>query len=77
MFAGASTFNRPLNEWDVSAVTNMDYMFNDAKSFNNNSMTLSEWNIQNVSTCDQFRKGSMLKNDLVPKLKKYCSPGGR
>ena len=32
MFASATSFNQPLNKWDVSKVTNMGYMFEDAES---------------------------------------------
>ena len=34
MFWGAESFNQPLNKWNVSNVTNMNYMFEDATSFN-------------------------------------------
>ena len=34
MFMGSLSFNQPLNNWDVSNVTNMWYMFLDATSFN-------------------------------------------
>ena len=34
MFRGASSFNQPLNNWDVSKVTDMADMFNGARSFN-------------------------------------------
>ena len=34
MFAGAMSFNQPLNDWDVSNVTEMSEMFESATSFN-------------------------------------------
>ena len=34
MFGNATLFNQPLNNWDVSSVTNMIMMFSCAKSFN-------------------------------------------
>ena len=34
MFNGASSFNQPLNKWDVSKVTGMGDMFSGATSFN-------------------------------------------
>ena len=36
MFTSASSFNGDLSKWDVSKVTNMDYMFADAASFEQN-----------------------------------------
>ena len=32
MFEAARSFNQPLNDWDVSKVTNMECMFYDAES---------------------------------------------
>ena len=34
MFDNASSFNQPLNKWNVSKVTDMTCMFMDASSFN-------------------------------------------
>ena len=34
MFNGASSFNQPLNNWNVSKVKNMAVMFEGARSFN-------------------------------------------
>ena len=41
----AKSFNQPLNNWDVSKVTNMSYMFRGARSFN---QPLDNWNVSNV-----------------------------
>ena len=38
-------FNQPLNNWNVSNVTNMYGMFNNAESFN---QLLNNWNVSNV-----------------------------
>ena len=46
MFAGANSFNQPLNNWNVSNVTNMNYMFENATSFN---QPLNKWNVSNVT----------------------------
>ena len=34
MFWGATSFNQPLNNWNVSKVTYMEEMFEEATSFN-------------------------------------------
>ena len=39
-------FNQPLGNWDVSNVTDMSGMFNDANLFN---QPLSNWNVSNVN----------------------------
>ena len=36
MFYGAESFNQPLNNWDVSNVRDMRFMFCYANSFNQN-----------------------------------------
>ena len=39
-------FNQPLNNWNVSNVTNMNWMFHTAESFN---QPLNNWNVSNVT----------------------------
>ena len=46
MFYLASAFNRDLNKWDVSKVTNMEDMFSYASSFNQD---LSRWDVYAVT----------------------------
>ena len=46
MFAGASSFNQPLNKWNVSNVTDMGFMLQRAYSFN---QPLNNWNVSNVT----------------------------
>ena len=41
MFAGASSFNRPIEHWDMSTVTTVESMFEGATSFN---QPLASWN---------------------------------
>ena len=57
---GASSFNQPLNKWNVSKVTYMRFMFLDAKSFNK---PLNKWNVSNVEdmlsmfqNCEDFNQ---------------------
>ena len=45
MFDGATSFNQPLNNWDVSKVASMTNMFTGAESFN---QPLNKWNVSNV-----------------------------
>jgi surface protein len=42
MFSGATSFNQPLNTWDVSNVASMGWMFSDAESFNQD---ISSWDV--------------------------------
>ncbi|MCC5908491.1 MAG: BspA family leucine-rich repeat surface protein [Balneolaceae bacterium] len=46
MFSGASSFNQPLDGWDVSKVTNMRSMFQNADSFN---QPLDSWDVSKVT----------------------------
>jgi len=46
MFYQATSFNEPLNHWDVSVVTNFQGMFSGASSFN---QPLNEWNTANAT----------------------------
>ena len=46
MFYGATAFNQPIGNWDVSNVTNMVYMFNNASAFNQD---IGNWDVSNVT----------------------------
>ena len=59
MFDAASSFNQPLNKWDVSNVTNMDAMFAFASSFN---QPLNDWNVSNVH--DMFVEATSFNHAL-------------
>ena len=45
MFRNASSFNQPLNNWNVSNVTVIAAMFCEASSFN---QPLNDWDVSNV-----------------------------
>ncbi len=49
LFGGATSFNQPLNNWNVSKVREMNCMFWNAESFN---QPLDKWNVSNVTDMD-------------------------
>ena len=66
----ASSFNQPLNNWNVSKVREMNCMFWNAESFN---QPLNKWNVSNVTNMDAMffgtflrgRKGRAAKNSVL------------
>ena len=62
MFEEATSFDQPLNNWDVSNVTTMSFMFQGATSFD---QTLSEWNVTNVNNMNgMFTAARNFNQDL-------------
>ena len=62
MFSCATSFNQPLNNWDVSNVTDMTSMFNEAYSFN---QPLNNWNVSNVTNMrEMFYEAESFNQDL-------------
>ena len=55
MFGHAISFNQPLNNWDVSNVTNMKEMFTYAESFN---QPLNNWNLHAECNIDEMFDGA-------------------
>ena len=51
----ATSFNQPLNNWNVSNVTNMGAMFKGATPFN---QPLNNWNVSNVTIIDEMFSGA-------------------
>lgn len=51
MFEGASRFNQPLNDWNVSKVKDVSKMFCKAAGFN---QPLNDWNVSNVENMVQM-----------------------
>src|SRR5690606_15867816 len=55
-------FNQPLNNWDVSNVIEMDWMFTDAIVFN---QPLNNWDVSNVVNIDyMFQNAQLFNQDL-------------
>ncbi|MDT0294200.1 BspA family leucine-rich repeat surface protein [Mesonia ostreae] len=62
MFFRAYKFNEPLNNWDVSNVTNMSAMFVNASLFD---QPLDNWDVSNVETMGgMFQNGINFNQDL-------------
>ncbi|MEP0265927.1 BspA family leucine-rich repeat surface protein [Dokdonia sp.] len=57
MFRQNNTFNKPLNNWDVSKVENMRDMFRDATGFN---QSLANWDITSVTNLSGMLNNSGL-----------------
>ena len=55
MFEGATSFNQPLNNWDVQYVTDMSGMFSGAISFN---QPLNSWNFRDQMNMDEMFEGA-------------------
>merc|ERR1711988_1351138 len=51
MFSDANSFNQPINNWDVSNVTNMSAMFSEANSFN---QPINNWDVSNVTNMEKM-----------------------
>ena len=69
MFAD-TPFNQDLSTWDVSNVTNMGYMFQNAAAFNQN---LSSWSVDGVTNCTDFSDGAPLTEANTPNFTN-CTP---
>ena len=63
MFFDAEYFNQPLNKWNVSNVTNMRYLFNNAWSFN---QPLNKWNVSKVTDMNSMFNDASSFNQPPP-----------
>ena len=62
MFRDASAFNQPLNDWDVSSVTDMLKMFERASAFD---QPLNDWDVSSVTTMHKmFQHASAFNQPL-------------
>jgi surface protein len=57
MFLSATSFNQPLDNLDVSSVTDMWGMFYNASSFN---QPIGDWNVSSVTNMDNMFNGVTL-----------------
>jgi Mycoplasma protein of unknown function, DUF285 len=62
MFFGATSFNHPLNDWDVSTIDSMEGMFFGASSFN---QPLNSWNVSNVVNFASMFEGASSFNQSL------------
>ena len=61
-FSNASVFNKPLNSWNVSNVTNLNHIFHSALSFN---QPIGNWDVSNVTNiCATFYNASAFNQTL-------------
>ena len=65
MFGNCKSFNQPLNNWDVSKVTDMAYMFYDCGSFNQD---ISNWNVSNVKYNQRIFYNCPIEEKYKPKF---------
>ena len=64
MFCSANSFNQPLNNWNVSKVTDMEIMFAGATSFN---QPLNNWNVSNdVTDMDDMFEAAPIQRRHAP-----------
>ena len=64
LFKGASSFNQPLDSWDVENVDSMKSLFEGAESFNQD---ISNWNTSNVTSFENTFYGASSFNQNIGK----------
>lgn len=71
MFKGTSSFNQPLDSWDVSLVSNMQEAFADS-IFN---QPLSSWDVGSTRQYRSMFQNSFFNQNLCPWMDKYKATG--
>ena len=66
MFYGSKLFNQPLNNWDVSNVTDMSFMFYDCESFNQD---ISKWDVSNIENNSKIFHNCPIEEKYKPNFK--------
>ena len=63
-----------ISDWDTSAVTSMEHLFDDKEEFNHN---ISRWDVSNVKNMsNMFNKASSLaKNEFIVMINFYTGCG--
>ena len=62
MFSFATTYNQPLNSWDVNSVVDMSQMFRNAENFN---QPLNAWDVSAVANMTSMFEDAILFNQPV------------
>ena len=60
----------PIGDWDVSKVTDMHLMFENATSFNQD---ISKWDVSNVTNAEGIFHNCPIKEEYKPKFNKGVS----
>ncbi|CAE7311021.1 unnamed protein product, partial [Symbiodinium microadriaticum] len=62
MFENCSSFNEPIDHWDVGSITNMERMFRSATSFNQD---LNSWDVRGVTNMNFMFNGATSFNGNI------------